>query len=163
VGGSPPRGHLGQAWLLCAHRAGSGTICAKHPHGFAPVWPPGRPAAISFAGRSTTAPLSISFGARQVGLCSRSTAVGTPAAMGVNCVCVGPEARPPRRSLLNSGVSTITDTSYLKIGAPFPELPSRRVRGNTSSITAGGSGERSAAAASYDQLTGPLVAAGKMA
>ncbi len=83
------------------------------------------------------------------------TAVGTPVAMGVTA-CAWPGARPPD-VVVEFAVSTQTDTSYIKIGAPMRNF--RRVE--YSEFQQNGRwwlGRKVGAAAAYDQLTGPLLA-----
>jgi type II secretory pathway pseudopilin PulG len=83
------------------------------------------------------------------------TAVGTPAAMGV-AACAWPGARPPD-VVVEFAVNTTTDTSYIKIGAPMRNF--RRVE--YSEYQQNGRwwlGRKVGGAATYDQLTGPLLA-----
>jgi hypothetical protein len=83
------------------------------------------------------------------------TAVGTPAAMGVTA-CAWPGARPPD-VVVEFGVGTKTDTSYIKIGAPFRSF--RRIEYAEYQLNSRWwLGRKVGAATSYDQLTGPLVA-----
>lgn len=83
------------------------------------------------------------------------TAVGTPAAMGVTA-CDWPGARPPD-VVVEFAVNTKTDTSYIKVGAPFRNF--RRVE--YAEFQQNGRwwlGRKVGGAASYDKLTGPLLA-----
>ncbi len=83
------------------------------------------------------------------------TAVGTPAAMGVTA-CAWTGARPPD-VVVEFAVGAKTDTSYIKVGAPFRGF--RRVEyGEYQLGNRWWLGRKVGAAASYEQLTGPLVA-----
>jgi prepilin-type N-terminal cleavage/methylation domain-containing protein len=85
------------------------------------------------------------------------TAVGTPAAMGVTA-CAWPGARPPD-IVVEFAVTASTDTSYIKVGAPFRTF--RRVQ--YAEYQQNGRwwlGRKVGAAASYELLTGPLLAPG---
>ena len=129
---------------------GLGTVCAKHPllarYG---LWKTGGnilagvddSALVYQLGRDKWTPLKI-------------TAVGTPAAMGV-IACAWPGARPPD-VVVEFAVGTKTDTSYLKIGAPFRGF--RRVEYAEYQLNnRWWLGRKVGAATSYEQLTGPLV------
>ena len=129
---------------------GLGTICAKHAllarYG---LWKTGGnilagvddSALVYQLGRDKWTPLKI-------------TAVGTPAAMGV-IACAWPGARPPD-VVVEFAVGTKTDTSYLKIGAPFRGF--RRVEYAEYQLNnRWWLGRKVGAATSYEQLTGPLV------
>jgi len=83
------------------------------------------------------------------------TAVGTPAAMGV-AACAWPGARPPD-IVVEFAVVAKTDTSYIKVGAPFRNF--RRVQYAEFQLNnRWWLGRKVGAAASYEQLTGPLLA-----
>ncbi len=83
------------------------------------------------------------------------TAVGTPAAMGV-ASCAWPGARPPD-VVVEFAAPNITDTSYIKVGAPFRNF--RRVEYAEYQLNnRWWLGRKVGAAASYEQLTGPLLA-----
>jgi Tfp pilus assembly protein PilW len=83
------------------------------------------------------------------------TAVGTPAAMGVpNCAWTG--GRAPDL-VVEFAVTTATDTSYIRVGAPFRNF--RRVEyAEYQSNGRWWLGRKVGNAASYEQLTGPLLA-----
>ncbi len=82
------------------------------------------------------------------------TAVGTPVAMGVTA-CAWPGARPPDL-VVEFAVTTTTDTSYIKIGAPFRNF--RRVEyAEYQQNNRWWLGRKVGAAASYELLTGPLL------
>ena len=83
------------------------------------------------------------------------TNVGTGAAMGVNA-CAWPGARPPD-IVVEFAVAQVTDTSTIKVGAPFRNF--RRVE--YSEFQQNGRwwlGRKVGNAAGYEQLTGPLLA-----
>jgi len=83
------------------------------------------------------------------------TAVGTPVAMGVTA-CAWPGARAPDL-VVEFAVTTTTDTSYIKIGAPFRNF--RRVEyAEYQQNNRWWLGRKVGAAASYELLTGPLLA-----
>ena len=83
------------------------------------------------------------------------TAVGTPVAMGV-IACAWPGARPPD-VVVEFAVNTGTDTSYIKVGAPFRNF--RRVEyAEYQQNSRWWLGRKVGAAASYEKLTGPLLA-----
>lgn len=83
------------------------------------------------------------------------TAVGTPVAMGV-LACAWPGARPPDL-VVEFAAPNITDTSYIKVGAPFRNF--RRVEYAEYQLNnRWWLGRKVGAAASYEQLTGPLLA-----
>jgi prepilin-type N-terminal cleavage/methylation domain-containing protein len=83
------------------------------------------------------------------------TAVGTPAAMGVTA-CVWPGARAPD-VVVEFAVTNKTDTSYIKVGAPFRNF--RRVEyAEFQQNNRWWLGRKVGAAASYELLTGPLLA-----
>ena len=83
------------------------------------------------------------------------TAVGTPAAMGV-AACAWPGARPPD-VVVEFAVTAAADTSTIKVGAPFRNFR----RAEYAEYQLNGRwwlGRKVGAAASYEQLTGPLLA-----
>ncbi len=83
------------------------------------------------------------------------TAVGTPAAMGV-AACAWPGARPPD-IVVEFAVGGKTDTSFIKVGAAFRQF--RRVQYAEFALNnRWWLGRKVGAAASYEQLTGPLIA-----
>jgi prepilin-type N-terminal cleavage/methylation domain-containing protein len=83
------------------------------------------------------------------------TAVGTPAAMGVTA-CAWPGARPPDM-VIEFAVTATTDTSYIKVGAPLRTF--RRVQyAEYQQNNRWWLGRKVGAAASYELLTGPLLA-----
>jgi Tfp pilus assembly protein PilW len=85
----------------------------------------------------------------------RITAVGTPAAMGVTA-CAWPGARPPD-VVVEFAVTVTTDTSYIKVGAPFRTF--RRVQyAEYQQNSRWWLGRKVGAAAAYELLTGPLLA-----
>lgn len=85
----------------------------------------------------------------------RVTAVGIPAAMGV-AACAWPGARPPD-VVVEFAVTTSTDTSYIKVGAPFRTF--RRVEyAEYQQNNRWWLGRKVGAAAAYELLTGPLLA-----
>lgn len=85
----------------------------------------------------------------------RITAVGTPAAMGV-AACAWPGARPPD-VVVEFAVTASTDTSYIKVGAPFRAF--RRVQYAEYQLNnRWWLGRKVGAAAAYELLTGPLLA-----
>jgi len=83
------------------------------------------------------------------------TAVGTPAAMGV-AACAWPGARPPDM-VVEFAVVAATDTSLIKVGAPFRNFRSVQY----AEFQQNGRwwlGRKVGQAASYEQLTGPVLA-----
>jgi len=151
VSGGSPLAAIGPGMVALRSPRGLGTICAKHAmlarYG---LWK---------TGGNIIAGVDDSALVYQVGrdkwTVLKITAVGTPAAMGVTA-CAWPGARPPD-VVVEFGVSTKTDTSYVKIGAPFRSF--RRVEYAEYQLNnRWWLGRKVGAAASYDQLTGPLVA-----
>jgi prepilin-type N-terminal cleavage/methylation domain-containing protein len=129
---------------------GLGTVCAKHPslarYG---LWKTG---GNIMAGIDDSA-LVYQLG-REKWTALKITAVGTPAAMGVTA-CAWPGARPPD-IVVEFAVGVKTDTSYIKIGAPFRSF--RRVEYSEYQLNnRWWLGRKVGAATSYEQLTGPLV------
>lgn len=148
VGGSAPS-VMGAGSITLRSPRGLGTVCARHPtlarYG---LWKTG--------GNITATPddsaLVYHMG-RDKWTALRITAVGTPAAMGV-AACAWPGARPPD-IVVEVAVSTKTDTSFVKVGAPFRSF--RRVQ--YAEFQQNGRwwlGRKTGAAATYEQLTGPL-------
>lgn len=85
----------------------------------------------------------------------RITAVGTPAAMGVTA-CAWPGARPPD-VVVEFAVAASTDTSYIKVGAPFRNF--RRVQyAEFQQNNRWWLGRKVGAAPAYELLTGPILA-----
>jgi len=149
VGGSPLAA-MGANTIALRSPRGIGTICAKHPllarYG---LWKTGGnilagtddSALVYEVGRDKWIPLKIS-------------AVGTPAAMGVTA-CAWPGSRPPD-VVVEFAVNSKTDTSYIKVGAPFRNF--RRVEYTEYQLSnRWWLGRKVGAATSYEQLTGPLV------
>ena len=150
VGGSPLAA-MGANSIALRSPRGVGTICAKHPtlarYG---LWK---------TGGNILATIDDSALVYQLGRdkwqALRITAVGTPAAMGV-AACAWPGARPPD-VVVEFAVGTKVDTSYIKVGAPFRNF--RRVQYAEYQLNSRWwLGRKVGAAASYEQLTGPLVA-----
>lgn len=150
IGGSPLAA-MGANSIALRSPRGVGTICAKHPtlarYG---LWK---------SGGNILATVDDSALVYQLGRdkwqALRITAVGTPAAMGV-AACAWPGARPPD-VVVEFAVGTKTDTSYIKVGAPFRNF--RRVQYAEYQLNSRWwLGRKVGAAASYEQLTGPLVA-----
>jgi len=150
MGGSPLAAIGANAISLRSPR-GMGIVCAKHPtlarYG---LWKTGGniqasaddSALIYQLIRDKWQPVKIS-------------AVGTPAAMGVTA-CAWPGARPPD-IVVEVPVASKTDTSYIKVGAPFRSF--KRVQYAEFQLNSRWwLGRKVGAAASYEQLTGPLVA-----
>lgn len=149
--GGSPLAVMGPGMVALRSPRGLGTICAKHPtlarYG---LWK---------TGGNIVAGVDDSAMVYQLGrdkwTVLKITAVGTPAAMGVTA-CAWPGARPPD-VVVEFGVGTKTDTSYIKVGAPFRSF--RRVEYAEYQLNnRWWLGRKIGAAASYDQLTGPLVA-----
>jgi len=132
---------------------GLGTICAKHA-----VLP--RYALWKTAG-SIQATVDDTALVYQIGRGGwnklKITNVGTAAGMGVNA-CAWPGARPPDM-VVEFAVNAVTDTSYIKVGAPFRNF--RKVE--YAEFQQNGRwwlGRKVGNAGSYEQLTGPLLAPG---
>jgi len=151
--GASPLAAMGAGSVTLRSPRGLGTVCARHPtlarYG---LWKTGGnilagvddSALVYQVGRDKWTPLKI-------------TAVGTPAAMGVaSCAWAG--ARPPD-VVVEFAVGTKTDTSYIKIGAPFRGF--RHVQYAEYQLNnRWWLGRKVGAAASYEQLTGPLESPG---
>jgi hypothetical protein len=151
VTGESPLAAMGPGMVALRSPRGLGTICAKHAtlarYG---LWKTG---GNIVAGVDDSA-LVYQLG-RDKWTVLKITAVGTPAAMGVTA-CAWPGARPPD-VVVEFGVGPKTDTSYIKIGAPFRSF--RRIQYAEYQLNnRWWLGRKIGAATSYEQLTGPLVA-----
>ena len=149
--GESPLSAMGANSIALRSPRGIGTICAKHAtlarYG---LWKTG---GNILAGTDDSA-LVYQLG-RDKWTKLKVTAVGTPAAMGV-AACAWPGARPPD-VVVEFAVGTKTDTSYIKVGAPFRNF--RRVEYAEYQLNSRWwFGRKVGAAGSYEQLTGPLVA-----
>jgi prepilin-type N-terminal cleavage/methylation domain-containing protein len=150
VGGSP-FAVMGANSVTLRSPRGLGTICAKHA--LLPRYGLWKTAGNVQATVDDTA-LVYQIG-RGAWNRLKITAVGTPAAMGVNA-CVWPGARPPDM-VVEFAVTATTDTSYIKIGAPFRNF--RRVEyAEFQQNSRWWLGRKVGGAASYEKLTGPLMA-----
>jgi len=150
VGGSP-LATMAPGTVALRSPRGLGTICAKHAS--LPRYGLWKTGGNIVAGLDDSA-LVYQLG-RDKWTALKITAVGTPAAMGVTA-CAWPGARPPD-VVVEFGVGTKTDTSYIKIGAPFRGF--RRVEYSQYQLNSRWwLGRKVGAATSYEQLTGPLVA-----
>lgn len=132
---------------------GMGTICAKHQqlprYG---LWKSGG----NILATTDDSALVYQLG-RDEWTALKITAVGTPAAMGVPA-CAWPGARAPD-VVVEFAVAAKTDTSYLKVGAPFRSF--RRVEYTEYQLNSRWwLGRKVGAATSYEQLTGPLAPPG---
>jgi prepilin-type N-terminal cleavage/methylation domain-containing protein len=150
LGGSGPSVMTAGSVALRSPR-GLGTVCARHAtlprYG---LWKSGG----NIAATVDDSALVYQLG-RDKWTALKISAVGTPAAMGVTA-CAWPGARPPD-VVVELVVNTKTDTSYIKVGAPFRTF--RKVQ--YTEFQQNGRwwlGRKVGAAATYDQLTGPLVA-----
>ena len=129
---------------------GLGTVCAKHPtlprYG---LWK---------TGGNIAATIDDSAMVYQVGRAKwgavKINAVGTPAAMGVpTCAWAGPRVPDV---VVELAVSSPADTAYIKVGAPFRSF--RKVQYAEFQLNSRWwLGRKVGAAASYEQLTGPLL------
>ena len=150
VGGSP-LATMAPGTVALRSPRGLGTICAKHAS--LPRYGLWKTGGNILAGIDDSA-LVYQLG-RDKWTILKITAVGTPAAMGVTA-CAWPGARPPD-VVVEFGVGTKTDTSYIKVGAPFRSF--RRVEYAQYQLNnRWWLGRKVGAATSYEQLTGPLVA-----
>ena len=149
VGGNGPAA-IGPSSVTLRSPRGVGTICARHAtlarYG---LWK---------TGGNILATVDDSAVVYQLGrdkwVALKITAVGTPAAMGVTA-CAWPGARPPD-VVVEFAVGAKTDTSYIKVGAPFRGF--RRVQYSEYQLNGRWwLGRKTGAAASYEQLTGPLL------
>jgi prepilin-type N-terminal cleavage/methylation domain-containing protein len=150
MGGSPLSSINANSISMRSPR-GVGIVCAKHPtlprYG---LWKTG---GNILAGLDDSA--VVYQVVRDKWQAVKITAVGTPAAMGVTA-CAWPGARPPDLVVEVPAVSK-TDTSYIKVGAPFRSF--RRVQYAEFQLNSRWwLGRKIGAAPSYEQLTGPLVA-----
>jgi hypothetical protein len=150
AGGSPFAAMGANSVTLRSFR-GLGTICAKHAllarYG---LWK---------TGGSIQATVDDTALVYQMGRGGwnrlKITAVGTPAAMGV-AACAWPGARPPDM-VVEFAVTAATDTSYIKVGAPLRSF--RRVQyAEYQQNNRWWLGRKVGGAASYELLTGPLLA-----
>lgn len=152
VGDSPLAAISASAVALRSPR-GLGTICAKHQvlarYG---LWKSGGNILASIDDSALVYQLG-----RDKWTALKITAVGTPTAMGVP-TCDWPGARPPD-VVVQFAVAAKTDTSYLKVGAPFRSF--RRVEYTEYQLNnRWWLGRKVGAATSYEQLTGPLAPPG---
>lgn len=150
VMGGSPLAAMGPGMVALRSHRGLGTICAKHPllarYG---LWKTG---GNIVAGIDDSALVYQLGGDKWTAL--KISAVGTPVAMGVTA-CAWPGGRPPD-VVVEVAVGTTSDTSYIKVGAPFRSF--RRVEYAEYQLNnRWWLGRKVGAAASYDQLTGPLV------
>ena len=150
IGGSPLAA-ISPGMVALRSTRGLGTICAKHAslprYG---LWKTGGNIVAGVDDSALVYQLE-----RDKWTVLKITAVGTPAAMGVTA-CAWPGARPPD-VVVEFGVGTKTDTSYIKIGAPFRSF--RRVEYAEYQLNnRWWLGRKVGAATSYEQLTGPLAA-----
>lgn len=149
--GSSPLGTMAAGTIALRSPRGLGTVCARHPslarYG---LWKAGG----NILATVDDSALVYHMG-RDKWVALKITAVGTPAAMGVTA-CAWPGARPPD-VVVELAVTTKSDTSYIKVGAPFRGF--RKVL--YTEYQQNGRwwlGRKVGAAATYEQLTGPLVA-----
>jgi len=149
--GDSPLAAIGVNSIALRSPRGIGTICAKHPllarYG---LWKSGG----NILASTDDSALVYQLG-RDKWKALKITAVGTPAAMGVPA-CAWPGVRPPD-IVVELAVGAKTDTSYIKVGAAFRSF--RRVEyGEFQLNNRWWLGRKVGAAASYEQLTGPLAA-----
>lgn len=149
--GDSPLAAMGANSVALRSPRGIGTICAKHPtlarYG---LWKTGGNILASADDSALVYQL-----ARDKWTALKISAVGTPAAMGVPA-CAWPGARLPD-VVVEFAVGTMTDTAYIKIGAPFRSF--RRVEyGEYQLNSRWWLGRKVGASVSYEQLTGPLLA-----
>jgi prepilin-type N-terminal cleavage/methylation domain-containing protein len=149
--GDSPLAALSPTSIALRSPRGMGTICGKHAslarYG---LWK---------SGGNILATVDDSALVYQLGrdkwTALKITAVGTPTAMEVPA-CAWPGARPPD-VVVEFAVAAKTDTSYLKVGAPFRSF--RRVEYKEYQLNnRWWLGRKIGAAASYERLTGPLAA-----
>jgi prepilin-type N-terminal cleavage/methylation domain-containing protein len=151
VTGGSPLATMAPGTIALRSPRGLGTICAKHAS--LPRYGLWKTGGNIVAGVDDSA-LVYQLG-RDKWTVLKITAVGTPAAMGV-AACAWPGARPPD-VVVEFAVGTKTDTSYIKVGAPFRNF--RRVEYAQYQLNSRWwLGRKVGAATSYEQLTGPLVA-----
>jgi prepilin-type N-terminal cleavage/methylation domain-containing protein len=144
---------IGANTLTLRSPRGLGVICAKHPTlARYALWKTGGnilataddSALIFQMGRDKWTPLKV-------------TAVGTPAAMGVTA-CAWPGARPPD-VVVEVAVTSKKDTSGIVVGAAYRGF--RKVQyGEYQLNSRWWLGRKVGASATYEQLTGPLLAPG---
>ena len=149
--GDSPLAAMGANSIALRSPRGMGTICAKHAtlarYG---LWKTG---GNILAGTDDSA-IVHQLG-RDKWTALKITAVGTPAAMGVPA-CAWPGARPPE-IVVEFAVGTKADTSYIKVGGAFRSF--RRIEYAEYQVNSRWwLGRKIGGAASYEQLTGPLVA-----
>lgn len=148
--GESPIAAMGPGMVAVRSQRGLGTICAKHP--LLPRYGLWKTGGNVLAGIDDSALVYQMGRAQWTAL--KITAVGTPAAMGVTA-CAWPGARPPD-VVVEFAVGAKTDTSYIKVGAPFRSF--RRVEYAEYQLNnRWWLGRKVGAATSYDQLTGPLA------
>jgi len=148
--GEAPLAAMGANSIAIRSPRAVGTICAKHAtlarYG---VWK----TAGTFLGTVADTAVVYAIG-RDKWRTLKITAVGTPAAMGVPA-CVWPGARPPD-VVVEFAVQSKIDTSWIRTGAPLRTF--RRVEYGEYQVNGRWwLGRRVGAAASYEQLTGPLL------
>jgi len=137
---------------------GLGTICAKAAAGL--LGQPARYGLWKTAGniQATVDDTALVYQIGKGGWTKlKITNVGTPAAMGV-AACAWPGARPPD-IVVEFAVNTAADTSVIKIGAPFRSFRSVQY----AEFQQNGRwwlGRKVGNAATWEQLTGPLLAPG---
>ena len=150
IGDSPLAGVSPTSIALRSPR-GMGTICGKHAslarYG---LWKSGGKILATVDDSALVYQLG-----RDKWTALKITAVGTPADMGVTA-CAWPGARPPD-VVVEFAVAAKTDTSYLKVGAPFRSF--RHVEYAEYQLNnRWWLGRKVGAATSYERLTGPLAA-----
>lgn len=129
---------------------GLGTVCAKHPTlpRYA-LWKTGG----NIAATVDDSALVYQIGRGKWGAV-KINAVGTPAAMGI-AACAWAGARAPDL-VVELVVSSRVDTAYIKVGAPFRVF--RKVQYAEFQLNnRWWLGRKTGAAATYEQLTGPLL------
>lgn len=151
VTGAAPLAAMGANSIALRSPRAVGTICAKHAtlprYG---VWK----TAGTFLATDADTAVVYAVG-RDVWKKLKITAVGTPAAMGVPA-CIWPGARPPD-VVLEFQVQFKTDTSHIRVGGAVRSF--RRVEyGEYQENGRWWLGRRVGNAASWEQLTGPLLA-----
>lgn len=149
--GDSPLAAISPTSIALRSPRGMGTICGKHPslarYG---LWKSGG----NILATVDDSALVYQHG-RDKWTALKITAVGTPADMGVTA-CAWPGARPPD-VVVEFAVAAKTDTSYLKVGAPFRSF--RRVEYTEYQLNnRWWLGRKVGAATSYERLTGPLAA-----
>jgi len=149
--GGAPFATLGANSVALRSPRGVGTICGKHAvlprYG---LWKTSG----TFTATSDDTAVVYAIG-RDKWQTLKVTAVGTPAAMGV-ATCAWAGGRVPD-VVVEFAVNKKTDTSWIKVGAPFRSF--RRVEyAEFQSTGRWWLGRRIGNAAGYEQLTGPLLA-----